>query len=442
MTEASLPQRLQECPECGLFVRLAAPAPGMVAYCRRCSGVLRRGRRNPLGNALAMALAGLLLLGVAFGAPLLAIDLDGRTHSAGLFSGPASFEQDGMELLAGLVLATTIVLPLLRLSAMVGVLLGLHLPHPPRRLFVLFKLAGHLRPWSMVEVYLLGLFVAYSKLVDLAQIRVETGAFALAGAMLAMAACDAALDAETVWEALARRGLVAEPRKLAPALARAARPGIVHLGCPECGLVLAADAPAPGAITPCPRCGARGRARKRGSLSRCWALLLAAAVLYIPANAFPILTLVSFGQRTSSTILSGVGELAAAGMWPLAILVFVASITVPLLKLIGLASLLIGVHRTSRGRLRERTRLFRIIDAVGRWSMIDVFMLSVLVGLVRLGLLASVQPGIGAVAFASVVILTMLAAGSFDPRLMWDAAAARGRARQTARAEPAGQSPA
>jgi paraquat-inducible protein A len=138
-----------------------------------------------------------------------------------------------------------------------------------------------------------------------------------------------------------------------------------------------------------------------------------------------VLTVISFGSGAPSTILGGVEELLAGGMLPLAALVFFASILVPVLKLVGLTILLVSTQRQSVGRLRDRTRLYRIVNAVGRWSMIDIFMESILVALVQFGALATIDPGFGAIAFAGVVILTMFAAEGFDPRLMWDAAATR-----------------
>ena len=162
--------------------------------------------------------------------------------------------------------------------------------------------------------------------------------------------------------------------------------------------------------------------RKPNSLVRSWALLISAAVLYIPANLYPILTLIRFGNGHPSTILGGVQELIEYRMWPLALLVFGASIMVPVLKLLGITLLLISTQRRAAWRLRDRTRLYRIVDAIGPVVHDDMFMLSVLVGLVRMQILASVTPGIGAICFAAVVVLTMLASFSFDPRLMWDAA--------------------
>jgi paraquat-inducible protein A len=149
-------------------------------------------------------------------------------------------------------------------------------------------------------------------------------------------------------------------------------------------------------------------------------LLLAAAICYIPANVLPIMTVISFGEGQPDTILSGVKALIEVKMYPVAVLVFVASIFVPILKVGVLSYLLVSVHRRSRWRPRQRTLLYRITEAIGRWSMLDIFMISILAALVKLDALATIEPGPGAVFFAAVVILTMIAAAAFDPRLMWD----------------------
>lgn len=175
----------------------------------------------------------------------------------------------------------------------------------------------------------------------------------------------------------------------------------------------------------CPRCGARLSHRKPNSLARTWALIIAAYILYIPANVYPVMTVISFGRGEPDTILSGVQSLIASGWWPLAVLVFFASIIVPLIKLFGLTYLVTSVQYTWRWRPTQRTRLYRITEAVGRWSMIDIFMISILVALVRLEAIATIEPGAGATSFAAVVVLTMFAAMSFDPRLMWDAIESR-----------------
>jgi len=170
----------------------------------------------------------------------------------------------------------------------------------------------------------------------------------------------------------------------------------------------------------CPRCEAHIHVRKPNSISRTWALLIAAYILYVPANLLPVMTVISFGKGEADTILSGVEALIHAGMWPIALLVFFASIIVPVTKLLSLTYLLLSVHYKSQWRPRERTVLYRITEVIGRWSMIDIFMISILIALVKLEAVATIEPGMGAISFAAVVILTMFAAMGFDPRFIWD----------------------
>lgn len=170
----------------------------------------------------------------------------------------------------------------------------------------------------------------------------------------------------------------------------------------------------------CSRCGGLLHARRPNSLARTWALLLTAAILYIPANLLPIMTVNSLSRGQSDTIISGVVELVHLGMLPIAAVVFIASILVPTFKLVGIGLLLYSIQRHQPMSARQRILMFRFIEWIGRWSMLDIFVIAILVALVNFGSLASIEPGAGAVAFASVVILTMLAALTFDPRLIWD----------------------
>ena len=173
----------------------------------------------------------------------------------------------------------------------------------------------------------------------------------------------------------------------------------------------------------CPRCGARVTTRLNNSLSRSWALTISAALLYIPANMLPMMTVSKFGSGQPDTIISGVISLANHQMVPIAILVFVASILIPLLKLLGMTWLLVSVHwgRKHELPLQRKMQLYRLIVWIGRWSMLDIFIISLLTGLVQFGQLGQVTAGVGAWAFSGVVIMTMLAAITFDPRLLWDA---------------------
>ena len=194
------------------------------------------------------------------------------------------------------------------------------------------------------------------------------------------------------------------------------------LSCLTCGLLArpAADEEDENA---CPRCGRRLHLRKPYSLLRSWTFLVAAMVLYIPANLLPIMDTESIvmGSHTD-TIMSGIVLLWKTGSWPLAVIVFIASIMVPLLKMLAMLVILIAVHQGVSTHCHDLSKLYRILEFIGRWSMLDVFVVAVLVTLVQLQFVAAVTPGKGALAFGAVVVLTMLATMSFDPRLIWDSA--------------------
>ena len=170
----------------------------------------------------------------------------------------------------------------------------------------------------------------------------------------------------------------------------------------------------------CPRCGAALHFRRPDSVSRCWAFLIAAIILYIPANVLPMMKTSSLFGTQSDTIMSGVVYFWTSGSWYLALIIFFASIMVPMLKMMALAVLLVSVQRRSRWQQEQRARLYRLVEFVGRWSMLDIYVVAVIVALVQLKALASIQPGPGAAALGAVVVLTMFSAMAFDPRLTWD----------------------
>lgn len=189
--------------------------------------------------------------------------------------------------------------------------------------------------------------------------------------------------------------------------------------CHSCGLIVTRLPD--WARVACPRCGAHLHLRKPNSILRTWSLVIAAFIFYIPANLLPVTITTYLGSTQTDTIISGVLFFMQTGSWGIALIIFVASIVVPIAKLIVLSGLLISVQRRSRWRPAERARLYRITEAVGRWSMLDVFVVTVLVALVRLGYVTTIEAGAGIVYFAAVVVLTMIAAMTFDPRLIWDA---------------------
>ncbi len=192
------------------------------------------------------------------------------------------------------------------------------------------------------------------------------------------------------------------------------------LCCPTCGLTLQVEPPARGQGAECPRCGSTVSEGPHGSLQVTAALAVAALILYVPANIYPILRMHFYGAYSESTVWDGVVSLAQSSQYFVALIVFLASIAVPILKLAGLLYLVISARFGLGRRLRSRTRIYRFIDVVGPWAMLDVFLLAVLVALVKLGQIATILPGPGLIAFTAVVVLTMLASASFDPRTIWD----------------------
>jgi paraquat-inducible protein A len=193
------------------------------------------------------------------------------------------------------------------------------------------------------------------------------------------------------------------------------------VGCHDCHLLSRQQHVASGEAAYCPRCGATLHLRKTNSITRTWALLIAALLFYIPANVLPITITKMLGSKQSDTIMSGVIYFLLHGSPEIALVIFTASIFIPLMKLIVMAFLLISVQRRSRWRPRDRTQLYRIVEGIGRWSMVDIYVVTILVALVKLGIFADTEAGPAALFVASVVVISMLAAQSFDPRLIWDA---------------------
>jgi paraquat-inducible protein A len=316
-----------------------------------------------------------------------------------------------------LVAVCAVALPFVYAGALVWVLANLHFAKESapvnQALGWIYRWVRLLRPWMMIEVFLIGAFVAYTRIEAVANVDIGAGGWCLIGATFALLLALTQLDDRTVWAALHPHGHAPQTPKRA-----GSHRADDSLACTTCDLIVEHTAEG----SQCPRCKAPLHRRKPDAFRRTAALLIAGYLLYIPANLLPVLTLVRFGAEEHNTILSGVFELMHNNLWPLAIIVFVASIVLPLTKLFGLTWMLFSIQRGSTRFLRGRTRLFRMIDVIGRWSNIDVFMGAVLVALLQFGALTTIRAGQGLVAFAAVVVITMFATVVFDSRLMWDVA--------------------
>jgi paraquat-inducible protein A len=375
---------------------------GQTAMCRRCDSTLAGPATGRVDAPLALAGAALVLLLAALVWPLMTVSSLGAARESWLDTCVSALWGQGFLSLAALVAAFTVALPCIYLALLLWVLIALRfdLGGPLGRLF---RWVQHLRPWMMIEVYLVGCFVAYSRIKVVSTIEIGLGGWCLLGASLLFLLVLTQLDARTVWEALPVKAAAGKGRET--------------IACTVCDLVVTGTEEG----GDCPRCAATLHARKPDAFRRTTALVITGFLLYVPANFIPVLTTVRLGRADENTILSGVIELVHNDLWPLAIIVFSASIILPLLKLCGLTWMLIATHLRSRRLLVGRTRFYRMIDLVGRWSNIDVFAVSVLIAALRFGALTEVHAGNGLVAFAAVVIVTMVATSVFDTRLMWDA---------------------
>jgi paraquat-inducible protein A len=361
--------------------------------------------------ALALHLTALSLFCLAIAFPVLSLHLHGAIQEASIPGCARILANLGWPWLSAILITTVILAPLAQLSGTIYVLLQIRWGNANRWAVWVFRIVEQFGAWGMAEVFILGIMVSYVKLAKMAVVVPGPSLFALGAFIVVAAAAVSALDIGSVWEALGNQSEVASRIHL-KGYQTAREAGLA--ACPTCGLLSTLDDIA------CPRCGATLHSRKQQSRERTWALLLTAILLYLPANLLPVMRVVSLGRSQSDTIMSGILYFIRTGSWPLALIIFIASVVVPMAKIIILAVLLISERRRSTRWPEHRARLYRLTELVGRWSMVDIFVVTLMVALVELGNVATIAPGPGSVAFALMVFSTMLAVRFFDPRLVWD----------------------
>ena len=369
------PGLMLACHHCGAAYQRPVLEPGQWAQCERCDNVLETYSTFTPGAWLAVIVAALLCFALANVYPIATLLISGQSQAASFFDAIIITWQAGYPEVAVVAFAAGFLLPFVQLLLLLWVFFSLSLGRLPLRFEELISLIDLLKPWCMVPVFLMGILVSVVKLVGLASLVAGVGLFATAASAIFVTALTR-LSAQKI-------------RCLA------------H----DMGL------PAPFEALP--------KAPSPASFNRTWALIVAAALLYIPANLLPIMQINSIAGNSAHTILGGVIELVGMGSYSIAAVVFVASVIVPLFKLVCLSVLVYLAQRRALGGLRTRTHLYEVVEFIGQWSMLDVFVVILLSALGRFGALLTIDPGGGAAAFAGVVILTMLAALGFDPRLAW-----------------------
>lgn len=396
------------CPDCDLIVEFSPLRASQRAFCPRCGHLLTRRGFRALERATAFAVAGLLFLVLANIYPFLSFSASGQEQVMTLLQSSQELYRSGSKVLSLFVLAFIIVIPMLIIISLLLVLTPIILKRSPligQRLWARFIFT--LGPWSMVEVFILGVVASLTKIASMATIVLGLSFWAYVAFTLCFLLSMSALDRYQFWRTIL-------PQKSTPGIAGKSAASQNLANCHICTLTSLSD------DHRCSRCGAALHIRIPNSLQRTVSLLITAMVLYLPANFLPITHTDQFGNVLDSTIMGGVILMWEHGSYPVALVIFIASIMVPSAKLLALSWLSWSVSRQQRHNLKQRTSLYRITEFVGRWSMVDVFVVAILVALIQLGGILTIRPGPAALAFAGVVVITMLAAEAFDPRMIWD----------------------
>ncbi len=406
----SLVGELIACHECDILYRYERIPAGSKASCHNCGSVLYRHIPNSLNRSLALFISALILIIIANVFPFLSLELGGRVVENIILSGGWNLYKQGMGELGLLIFFTSFAFPLFVILGMLYLLIPIRFGYVPPAVGPVYRIVQAVMPWSLVGVFMLAVLIAIVKLQDLANVITGPALISLTILLGVYSAAKTNFDPEILWSATGH-----PPVDLTAGLT-SQNGNIVN--CHTCGLLTMEDE----RHTHCSRCTTPLYHRKPNSIGNTWALLIAATVLLVPANLYPILTVIQFGQGAPDTILSGILHLAEDGMWGLAMIVFIASIVVPFTKLVALSFLLLTIQYKSNWRSRDRTLLYRVTEVISAWSMVDIFLVGILTSLVSLDALSTIEPGIGASYFASAIVITMFAAHNFDSRLIWDAA--------------------
>ncbi|WP_072568764.1 membrane integrity lipid transport subunit YebS [Enterobacter sp. SA187] len=389
----------QRCPQCDTLFALPVMKSHQSAWCPRCDAKIRDGRDWSLTRLAAMAVTMLLLMPFAWSEPLLRFYLLGTRIDANLLMGIWQMTAQGDPLTAAMVLFCTVGAPLVLVAAIAylwfGNILGMNL----RPVLLMIE---RLKEWVMLDIYLVGIGVASIKVQDYAYLQPGVGLLAFIALVILSILTIIHLNVEQLWERFYPQRPATRPHDNLR----------VCLGCHFTGL--------PDARGRCPRCHIPLRFRRRQSIQKCWAALLASMVFLLPANLLPISVVYINGARQEDTIMSGIISLGSSNI-AVAAIVFIASILVPFTKVLVMLTLLVSIHFKCEQGLRTRVLLLRLVTWIGRWSMLDLFVISLTMSLINRDQLLAFTMGPAAFYFGAAVILTILAVEWLDSRLLWDA---------------------
>ncbi|MCS2153690.1 membrane integrity-associated transporter subunit PqiA [Scandinavium goeteborgense] len=395
------------CPQCDLLVALPHLEHRHKALCPRCHTTLTTEWDEPRQRPTAYALVALFMLLLANLFPFINMSVGGISSEVELLEIPhVLFSEDYASLGTFFLMFVQLVPAFCLVTILV---LVNRVPLPQKIQVFLARILFHLKSWGMAEIFLAGVLVSFVKLMAYGDIGVGTSFVPWCMFCLLQLRTFQCVDRRWLWDDIKPMPTLEQPLKVG---VTGIRQGLRSCSC--CTAILPADQAV------CTRCETKGFVRRRHSLQWTLALLMTSIILYLPANIMPIMITDLLGEKLPSTIIAGVVLLWSEGSYPVAMVIFIASIMVPTLKMIAIAWLCWNANGNG-SRDSERMHLvYEVVEFVGRWSMIDVFVIAVLSALVRMGGLMNIYPAIGAVMFALVVVMTMFSAMTFDPRLLWD----------------------
>ncbi|PCI18495.1 MAG: hypothetical protein COB62_06830 [Piscirickettsiaceae bacterium] len=392
------------CFECNIPFKFKTPSEGNKVSCPRCKYTLTANHRNARNSVIAFSLTALIFLFLSLLFPFLTLSTHGNDRTVTLVQSIAALISSDFTPLAMLIFLFTIVLPSLFLLCTLYVYTSLSRPSPWKSTLETLIIIDRIKHWNMAEIFLISILVSFIKITSLADVELGVSFFTYILFILSMTLCLLHFDKHQAWQWLKQKQGVIDQQ---------INDQQQYQSCNQCAHLSNINE------TNCLFCGSQLHRAYDNSIQKTVALLLTSIILYIPANLLPIMHTNVLGVESDSTIIGGIILLWSHGSYPIALIIFIASVIIPIGKIIALTWLCYNVHYRSQKTPLAKTFLFRATELAGRWSMVDVFVVTILVSLIQFGNIMSIQPGFGAIAFTGTVILTMLAAMSFNPKLIW-----------------------
>ncbi|MWP62836.1 PqiA/YebS family transporter subunit [Gilliamella sp. Pas-s25] len=398
------------CSHCDLVIELSNITIGHKAVCPRCNTTLAKNNSNMKFSAAMYAICSLIMIIVAFGFIFIDIRIVGNFIGISVIDIPKTLFFDKYSYISALFILFVLFFPILNLSIIVLLCSKLQVTkYRKRDLLIVYEKFQH---WCMPEIFLTGILVSFVKLMSYGSIGVTGTFWAFCLFVFFYIKSLVIFSPETIWNEIHRSNFATDTPKVG-------KTGM----CQNLKLCKCCQAILPVHYVKCPRCKQKSKIRDRDKIQWTLALLVTSLILYIPANLFGIMITVVFGSSSTSTIMDGVIYMWQAGDIPVALVIFIASVVIPILKIISLSWLCyfaLAVKRKNKHNCLKMKKLYTAVEFIGKWSMIDIFVVAVICSLVRNQQMMGVYPDIGVTFFATVVIITMIASQKFDPRLIWD----------------------